>query len=126
MNAEVRAIKTAAEQGLATAYADARATLPGDAAVGALRANAFRAFEVGGLPHRRVEQWKYTDLRTLMRDAKPLAGAVELGPEAASKLSSILQGVDETLVTIVNGRYAPKASDKGATDSGIMVNELFA
>ena len=26
-----------------------------------------------GLPHRRVEEWKYTDLRALMRDAKPLA-----------------------------------------------------
>src|SRR5471032_1479536 len=126
MNAEVRAIKTAAEQGLATAYVSARATLPGDAAVGTLRADAFRAFEVGGLPHRRVEQWKYTDLRTLMRDAKPLASAAELGSEAVSKLSSILQGVDATLVTIVNGRYAPRVSDKGAADSGITVNELFA
>ena len=34
---------------------------------------AFARFERTGLPHRRVEQWKYTDLRALMRDAKPLA-----------------------------------------------------
>ena len=85
MNAEVRAIKTAAEQGLATAFASARATLPGDASVGALRADAFRLFEAGGLPHRRVEQWKYTDLRTLMREAKPLADAGELSTQTLGR-----------------------------------------
>ena len=26
-----------------------------------------------GLPHRRIEDWKYTDLRMLMRDVLPLA-----------------------------------------------------
>ena len=117
MNAEVRAIKTAAEQGLATAYASARATLPGDAAVGALRADAFRLFEAGGLPHRRVEQWKYTDLRTLMRDAKPLADAGELNAQALAGLSNILSGVDASLVKVVNGRYVAGAkSDLDVVD----------
>ena len=39
-----------------------------------LREDAFKRFDARGLPHRRVEEWKYTDLRALMRDAKPLAG----------------------------------------------------
>ena len=43
-------------------------------AVAALRDDAFKRFDARGLPHRRVEEWKYTDLRALMRDAKPLAG----------------------------------------------------
>ena len=34
---------------------------------GARRDAAFSLFERFGLPHRRVEAWKYTDLRTLMR-----------------------------------------------------------
>src|SRR5476651_1104399 len=119
MNAEVRAIKTPAEQGLSAAYTGARGTLPGGAAVAALRADAFRAFEASGLPHRRVEQWKYTDLRALMRDAKPLAGAAELSAEAAAGLSRILSGVDAPLVAIVNGGYAPKFSDKAPSDPGI-------
>ena len=38
-------------------------------------------FDAQGLPHRRVEEWKYTDLRALMRDAKPLAAP----PDAAAK-----------------------------------------
>ena len=74
-------VKTPAEQALADAYAGARARLPGKGAVAALRENAFRSFEARGLPHRRVEEWKYTDLRALMREAKPLAAP----PDAAAQ-----------------------------------------
>ena len=81
MNVEVRPIKTAAETALAASFAMAKRALPGAAAVAALREEAFRRFETEGLPHRRVEEWKYTDLRALMRDAKPLAGV----PDAAAK-----------------------------------------
>ncbi|HJX20376.1 MAG TPA: hypothetical protein VJ454_05250, partial [Steroidobacteraceae bacterium] len=81
MNAEVRpikeagTIKTRAETALAANFAAVRRALPGAGAVAALREVAFKRFENEGLPHRRVEEWKYTDLRALMRDAKPLAGA---------------------------------------------------
>ena len=122
MNSEARAIKTPAEQGLALAYTGARTTLPGDAAVAALRADAFRTFEASGLPHRRVEQWKYTDLRELMRDAKPLAGAAKLDPKVVAVLTNILSGVDVNLVTIINGRYAEGAK----SDSGVETQDLFA
>src|SRR5262249_52219805 len=81
MNAEVRPIKTAAESALPANFAAARGALPGAGAVAALRADAFARFENDGLPHRRIEEWKYTDLRALMRDAKPLAGV----PDAATK-----------------------------------------
>ena len=81
VNAEVTIIKTAAETALAQAFAQARARLPGDDAVAAQRDAAFDVFAKEGLPHRRVEEWKYTDLRALMRDAKPLASP----PDAAAK-----------------------------------------
>ena len=68
--ADVRNIKTPAEQALSAAFADARGRLPGAAG---LRDDAFKRFEARGLPHRRVEEWKYTDLRALMREARPLA-----------------------------------------------------
>ena len=73
MNAEPRAIKTPAEQALTAAYAAARAKLPGKGAIADLREAAFQRFDAVGLPHRRIEEWKYTDLRALMREAKPLA-----------------------------------------------------
>ena len=122
--ADVTIIKTAAEQGLATAFASARATLPGKDAVAALRDDAFKRFEVGGLPHRRVEEWKYTDLRALMREAKPLAGPGDIKKPA--DLSAILPGVNASVVTIVNGRYAPEWTNANIQDPGITLLELFA
>jgi Fe-S cluster assembly protein SufD len=74
MNAEVRNMKTNAELALAEAFAGAQAKLPGDGKVAALRVAAFDRFESLGLPHRRVEEWKYTDLRAVLREAKPIAG----------------------------------------------------
>ena len=43
-------------------------------------AQAFETYERAGLPHRRIEEWKYTDLRALMREVLPLAAA----PDAAA------------------------------------------
>ena len=76
MSADVRAMKTPAEQALSSAFAATRCKLPGKGAVVALRDDAFRRFDASGLPHRRIEEWKYTDLRALMREAKPLAEPV--------------------------------------------------
>src|SRR6266581_2003281 len=106
MNAEIRAIKTAAEQGLATAFATARATLPGQGAVVALREDAFKRFEVGGLPHRRVEEWKYTDLRALMREAKPLAPLPDAAARHwAAESAALLASIDARRIVFVDGSF---------------------
>src|SRR5664279_6223820 len=123
MNVEVRNTKTAAEQALASAYAAARATLPGQGAVAALREDAFKRFDAGGLPHRRVEQWKYTDLRALMREAKPLAGPA--GAKPKGDMAPFLMGVDADRIAIVNGRYEPAWSDFNDHDLGVTILELF-
>ena len=49
-----------------------KAALPGDASR-ACATPPSSLFAERGLPHRRVEEWKYTDLRALMREAAPLA-----------------------------------------------------
>ena len=71
MSAEPKTDMTAAERGLTEAFAKLHAGLA-HSSLRDRREAAFRRFEAQGLPHRRVEEWKYTDLRTLMRDAKPL------------------------------------------------------
>jgi Fe-S cluster assembly protein SufD len=123
MNVEVRAIKTPAEQALAAAFAAARDTLPGKGAVAALRADAFRRFDARGLPHRRVEEWKYTDLRALMREAKPLAGPA--GAKPKGDIAPMLTGIAADHIAIVNGRYEPAWSDFDGSDPGIVLTELF-
>ena len=90
MNAGVATIKTAAETALAQTFAQARSRLPGDDAIAAQRRAAFDVFAEEGLPHRRVEDWKYTDLRALMREAKPLAGPPDAAAKARAKAAGKL------------------------------------
>ncbi len=123
MNVELRNTKTPAEQALSDAFVAARGTLPGKGAIAALREDAFQRFDARGLPHRRVEEWKYTDLRALMREAKPLAGAAGAKPKTG--IASILSGVELATVAIVNGRYEPGWSDFNASDPGVTLSELF-
>jgi Fe-S cluster assembly protein SufD len=112
MNAEVRAMKTPAEQALSAAFAAARGKLPGEAAISALRDDAFRRFDASGLPHRRVEEWKYTDLRALMRDLYPLAPPPDAEARARAKdAGKLLVGVECRRLVFVDGAFAPDLSD---------------
>ena len=73
-------IRTKAEQALEEHFE----ALAGDAdndPTRDIRAAAFETFLENGLPHRRIEEWKYTDLRSLVRDVPP--PAVPAPPEAA-------------------------------------------
>ncbi len=72
----IRPAVTPAEQRFLDLYASVSAELPGagSAAVRAWRDAARDAFIMLGVPHRRVEEWKYTDLRALMPDVYPLGG----------------------------------------------------
>src|SRR4051812_18065077 len=73
MAAELKLVRTAAEEALVARFPAAKASLPGDATVLKMREGAFDLLAKRGLPHRRVEDWKYTDLRALMREAAALA-----------------------------------------------------
>ncbi|MBV9632032.1 MAG: Fe-S cluster assembly protein SufD [Xanthobacteraceae bacterium] len=111
MNAEVTPIKTAAETALADAFLRRQAALPGGREIAGLREAAFRRFERSGLPHRRVEEWKYTDLRALMREGKPLAQAPDASAKAAAKSAgAILAGLKAHRIIIVDGCFAPELS----------------
>ena len=120
---DVTPIRTAAENALIAAFPAARKNLPGNSDVIALREAAFHRFEAKGLPHRRVEEWKYTDLRAALREALPLASA----PDAAA-LASVAQfadpfaSLDADRITIVNGHFVPSLSAK--TIAGVSVRDL--
>ncbi|MFZ3311625.1 MAG: Fe-S cluster assembly protein SufD [Xanthobacteraceae bacterium] len=125
MNAEVATIKTAAETALARAFAEARARLPGDDAVAARRDAAFDVFAKDGLPHRRVEEWKYTDLRALMRDAKPLAAPPDAAAKARAKAAGTLIGDVETRrLVFVDGAFVAELSDVAGLEAGLAVGSL--
>jgi Fe-S cluster assembly protein SufD len=124
MTAGIRHIKTAAEQGLADAFARVKTTLPGESVLG-LREAAFETFEAGGLPHRRVEEWKYTDLRALMREAKPLAGVPDAAAKARARDAGAALGpIDRRRIVIVDGTFVPELSDLAGLEKGLTIRSL--
>ncbi len=108
----VAAPRTKAELSLSEAYAAIADELPGGDGVRAARERAIGRFEALGLPHRRIEAWKYTDLRTLMKEA--LAPAVgDDTPVTAAQLAAALGPLAQIAAdraVFVNGTYRAELS----------------
>jgi Fe-S cluster assembly protein SufD len=125
MNVEVRSTKSNAEQALAAAFVAAMPNLPGDGKVAALREVAFSRFEALGLPHRRVEEWKYTDLRALMRDAKPVAGVPDADAKVRANDAGRLVGdIDARRIVFVDGTFVPELSDLANLSPGLTIRSM--
>jgi Fe-S cluster assembly protein SufD len=105
MNADLKRIRTAAETAVLESFADVEDTLPGNAAIHADRRTRIALFEREGLPHRRVEAWKYTDLRTLVREIAPLADSAG----AADVPAPLLEGAVQ--IVVVDGFLQSSPSD---------------
>ncbi len=121
----VAVMKTKAEQGLSEAFEAALPKLPGSDAVREARVAAIGRFTASGLPHRRVEEWKYTDLRVAIKETLPVSLddtakvttgdlIVALGP---------LAHIDAHRITFVNGRCRADLSDLGGAE-GLEVKPL--
>jgi Fe-S cluster assembly protein SufD len=125
MNAEVRQMRTTAELALAQAFAAAKDALPGGSEIAAMREAAFRRFDAQGLPHRRIEEWKYTDLRALMRDAKPLAGLPDQAAKTRAQSAGCLVGtMDCRRLVFVDGAFVAELSDLARLEPGLTVRSL--
>ena len=77
MNSPVQQFRTKAEQAYLDMFVAAEKALPGarNNWVSGLRTKAIGAYGRLGLPHRRIEAWKYTDLRARLTDVNPLLKA---------------------------------------------------
>ncbi|WP_022724399.1 Fe-S cluster assembly protein SufD [Rhodopseudomonas sp. B29] len=107
------------------AFAAVRARVQEPVKIAAARTLAYDAFQRVGLPHRRIEDWKYTDLRALMKVVAPLAPAPDAATltraEAAAKLHAI-DGVRR--IVLVDGVLAPSLSDLSALEQGVSIRSL--
>jgi Fe-S cluster assembly protein SufD len=117
--------KTDTGRALSDLFAVARDRLPGTGEIADARRQAFETYERAGLPHRRIEDWKYTDLRVLMRDVLPLAAAPDAAAlkraDAALKLYAI-DGVRR--LVLVDGVFVPKLSNMGNLENGLSIRAL--
>jgi Fe-S cluster assembly protein SufD len=118
----VTLMRTPAETALAQAFEVAKGKLPGDRTA---RERAFNDFLEVGLPHRRVEEFKYTDLRAAMREAAAFAEKPS-SQEATEALAAAraFSEVDAVRIAVVNGHVSREASDLASLPDGVTVTTL--
>ncbi len=129
MSAEPRMIRTEAEEAIIARFAADMNSLPGGAEVRAERRAAFERFEKTGLPTRRVEEWKYTDLRTMMRKVAAAASrpSLEDAERALKDTADTLPGLTRHRLVLVDGFYFGELSDHAAlADAGVRVEPVAA
>jgi len=109
--------RTKAEQALTESFEAAAGALPGNAAVREARRRAIGIFAALGLPHRRIEEWKYTDLRALLKEAfaPALGGAVAVDQRAldaalGAALGPALADLDAVRLVFVDGAFVSALS----------------
>ncbi len=117
--------KTPAETALAEEFDRIATKLPGGRAVGALRREAMAIFRTQGYPHRRVEEWKYTDLRVAAKEALPLS-LVDDTNVSTKELNAALGPfavLDAHRFVLVNGHYRKELS-KHDVGAGVDIRPL--
>jgi Fe-S cluster assembly protein SufD len=120
----VTPIRNKTEQALLSLYVKHKDSLQGQGHFAQSREAAFRSFEKSGLPHRRIEAWHYTDLRSLLREAAPLAPKPQshVLQRAAEKTWST-DTLNATRVMLVNGFYDESLSSF-ALPKGVKITDV--
>lgn len=89
------------------------------AGLGPARRAAFEALLRDGLPHARVEAWKYTPLRALERRAFAAAP-----PAAPAVDAAVLAGIPAPRLVLVNGRFDAALTDPSGLAAGVVCRPL--
>jgi Fe-S cluster assembly protein SufD len=117
--------KTETGRAVSDIFAVARDRLPGAGKVADARQQAFDAYERVGLPNRRIEDWKYTDLRVLMREVLPSAAAPDAAALALAGTALKLHAIEAVRqLVLVDGAFAPKFSNTAGLEQGLVIRTL--
>jgi len=106
-------------------FRDREKSLPGWHApwVRALRAHALETFMEWGFPDTRVEEWRYTDLRSLARHHFTTTPGVRSLDESALQ-SRLLTSEPAHRLVFVDGHHAPELSPFNALPNGVTLTSL--
>jgi len=114
MNIEVTQTKNQAEQALEAQFQRLINNL-GATKIDAARQAGMAAFVAAGLPNRRVEAWKYTDLRRHMKMAfDPAEDTLEISKPGLENLARGFGELDAHHLVLANGVLIEELSDKAA------------
>jgi Fe-S cluster assembly protein SufD len=123
MNTPVQ--RSAAETAYTDAFDAAESVLPRAEWFQPVRSAARQHVTASGLPHRRMESWRWTDLRTLIDGEFP--PRLEIGEATASPaLGNAFGACERHLAVFVDGRFEPSLSKLEGLDAGIELHHLGA
>ena len=99
---------------------------PGDTSawIAGLRRDAVNRFAEMGLPHTRIEDWKYTSTKPIAKRDFARADAAGATAEAAQIEALRIPGLAAHRLVFVNGHYAAALSDGEASDPAVRVKSL--
>ncbi|PLW77443.1 Fe-S cluster assembly protein SufD [Cohaesibacter celericrescens] len=118
-------VKMPSDEALEIVLKNAQSDLPGDSDFASLRASAIAQFESAGLPNKRVEEWKYSDLKRIMPVDLALAGPVDEAAIAERLAKArMLNDVDRARLVLVNGTYRADLSDLDAISDQVSIRSV--
>ncbi|MBO0346250.1 Fe-S cluster assembly protein SufD [Roseibium limicola] len=128
MTAPTQISHTQAESDLLARFDTAKGDLSGSTAVSDLRVAAAEQIKTKGLPHRRVEEYKYTDLRAYMKSAAPLAPKASAAEaKALADAENAYGELERFRIVVANGTYLAEVSDLEALAAeGVTVTDFAA
>lgn len=112
MNMTAPAAPGPVEAGIADQFGAVREALPGAGVdwVARLRQDGIDRFRHAGLPHRRLEEYKYTDLRALLREVGPAATGTSESVDIA-ELPRVFADTESHRIVIHDGRIVAGLED---------------
>ena len=121
--AEITNLRSPAEASLSKLFEAARQSFATEEKIS--REEAFKFFEATGLPSRRVEAFKYTDLRAAIQEAVPPAErpSAEAAKAAVGSARAFAE-IEAVRLTFVNGHLIGELSDLDQVPAGVTVSPL--
>lgn len=126
----VTSVRTKAERALVEQFSPVESALPGGKTVQRIRRAAIAAFMEQGLPHRRNEEWKYTDLRNMLKEpARPavpsrLRAATVLTKAAIDDALGSLAALDAHRIVFIDGAFDRSLSTVKTFEAGMHFKPL--
>ncbi|SNY93770.1 Fe-S cluster assembly protein SufD [Cohaesibacter sp. ES.047] len=118
-------VKTASDEAMESVLKTVQSELPGTSGFAALRSAAASKFSETGLPNKRVEEWKYSDLKRVMPANLALAGPVD-DAKLSEQLDTarVFKGVERNRLVIANGAFRPDLSDLDALGDKVRITSV--
>jgi Fe-S cluster assembly protein SufD len=93
-----------------------------NARIQGLRKEAIQSFSMLGIPTRKSEAWKYTNIEKALRHDYKIQPAFKTAVQPFDVERFLIPGLDAYLVVLVNGRYNEELSRTGNLPEGVMIS----